>query len=91
MLESGYDSAGSFPKLLKLDQKKTISLRRQIIKELSLKGVELSEGPNGISSIRMRYFIPVTALTHQEFVRGYTGLWHGQLVIANDIGLALGE
>ena len=88
VLEAGYDLLGSFPKLKDLPPKELNLLRRQIIKDLMLKGVDLKE-KNDIFVMEFKYSIPVTALTQQDFVRGYYHLWQSQLIAAQDVGLVL--
>lgn len=88
VLGMGFDLLGSFPKIKELSSKELNVLRRQIVKDLMLKGVELKQGEN-LSVLQFTYLIPVASLTQQEFTRGYYHLWQCQSIAANDVGLAL--
>ncbi len=88
VLGAGYNLFGSFPKLKDLPPKELNLLRRQIIRDLMIKGVELKEENENLV-LKLTYLIPVSSLTEQEFVRGYYHLWQCQLIAAHDAGLAL--
>lgn len=88
VMESAYSMLKSFKNWKTLESGKKAALVRKFKIDLSMKGINYTFTDED-DRVILRYLIPVSSLTFDQLVKGYTTLTDSTFIISNTVGLAL--